>query len=802
MIVNVSRDKKMKKILFVISFLVFCSHAFAAIGTDLKESVQEKALTTVKETAQTETKLKESAKELPVRCTGDNVTYVKEENTIYGKGNVEIGYKDNYIRADSVKVNIKTKEAEAEGRVIVSDGTNIFTGDKVYYNFGTGIGKVDGMTSRLGPWFAKGEQGERIPEKPYYIKNGYVTTCDYDKPHYRMKASDIYIYPGDKVVTKNIVFYLREVPVFYWPYYSKSLKDDRSPWTFVPGYNNKFGKYLLTGYTMWIENFLGGKFRPTLKLDYYEKRGIAGGLYGKYGYKDKIQALIRSYLINDKAYKSGKETIEKTRGRFSMDYAQKITTDIRGVAEINLLSDPDIIKEYFKDEFKNEIQTENYINFSKTTQWYQLSLMTKKRLNSFYTDLEKLPELTFNLLQLRVGKTNLLYVCNASVGYLAQKFARVTGGKDYSAARFDTLHQLSYPDKYFGWLNITPRIGTRQTYWNKRAKWETDTSSTTQTKPTPPGAKTGVTVTTAITSTPTSTTTTKTTTTVDPVTTTIAKNITTKSMSEWAKGTWRSVYFTGAEVTTKISRVFDFKNEYWDIDQLRHVIEPRVNYVYQTEPTVLSENLLGFGDLVEKNDYFAYGLRNKLQTRRNKTAWNLIDFDVTMNYYPEQYLVSEITGERRNFSHIISTLQLRPFDWILWDMDADWDQYTKQLETYNTEMVFYKDDKISFGVGYRYGRTIDKLWTSEINYTINSNWALRMQHRFEFDTGELQEQEYILVRDMHCWNVAFAFRNYRDIDETACFVVLYPKAYPNIPVTFGTTYFGTDDTNKIDFGAM
>lgn len=644
---------------------------------------------------------------------------------------------------------MKTKEAIAEGRVIVSDGVNVFTGDKVYYNFDTGKGNVDGIGTRLDPWFAKGQSAERISKELYHIKNGYITTCDYEVPHYRIQARDIYIYPGDKVTARHIIFYWGNVPLFYWPYYSKSLKDKKSKWIVIPGYNNKFGAFLLTGYKMWWDDFLGGRLEPILRLDWYQKRGWAAGIYAKYKYKDRIDSLVRSYIIDDKGYEKGRTR----RGRFAIDWVQNITEDIRGIIDLNWLSDPTIIYDFFRDEFKDEIQTENYINIAKTTPWYQLGLMVKKRFHNFYTDLERLPELTFSFLEHKIGRTNLLYRASASIGYLVQRFAKSIDEEDYSAVRFDTTQELQYPKKYFGWLTVIPRVGTRQTYWSKRATGEVITNP-------------------------------------DGTTKTVKKEV--------DKPTWRSVYFTGAEFTTKISKVFYTYSDFWQINQLRHLIEPRINYIYQHEPTVLPEELLDFGDLVDKDNHIELGVRNKLQTRRYGSAWDLVDLWVGTNYYPQQY--EETASEKRSFSHVTADLELRPFDWIAMDMDANFDQYDRQVDSFNTELVFYKDDKFSFGLGYRYSRNVDKLWTSEINYTINSDWAIRIQHRFELDTGELQEQEYILIRDLHCWNLAFTFREYANIDETVYFIVFYPKAYPDIPITFGTTFFGRNDTAEVEFG--
>src|SRR5207302_9226742 len=39
--------------------------------------------------------------------------------------------------------------------------------------------------------------------------------------------------------------------------------------------------------------------------------------------------------------------------------------------------------------------------------------------------------------------------------------------EDYSALRIDTFHQLLYPNTYFGWLSIVPRVGFRATYYDE-----------------------------------------------------------------------------------------------------------------------------------------------------------------------------------------------------------------------------------------------------------------------------------------------------------------------------------------------
>lgn len=802
----------MNKLFLLFSFLLLTAAAVAeelpeefssASGEEL--SVDEFTIdeSTIMEAAESESELagkaaevKKKKPEIPVRCNADNVTYNREANAIIGKGNVDVAYKDNYLKADEVEVHLATKEVEARGNVILSDGESIFTGDRIYYNFETGKGNVDGIGSRMDPWFATGQEGERVSEKVYYIQNGYVTTCDYEVPHYRVRGRHIYIYPKDKVVAKSITVYWGKVPVFFWPYYSKSLKDEQSPWVFIPGKNNKLGYYLIVGYTMWWDKVLGGKLRAIPHIHWYQNRGLGYGVNFKYGLLSKIRSKFRSFYIDDREMEvkttdalgvvtSGKERAK--RWRLGWDYAQIIGKKISALASLNYLSDSTVLFDYYKDEFQEQIQPKNYVYVARTDTNYQLSLQVRKRLNEFYSVYEQLPQVIFTVPQYRLGKTRFLYSGYISPAYRTLVFARGLAGEDVSSAVFDTVQQLSYPRKYFSWLNVVPRIGTRQTYFSKSLEI-VDVES------------------------------------IDPLTGNI---IITKKTIVVDKQIMRSNYYTGADFSTKISKVFYVENDFWDVNILRHIIEPRLNYTFQPDPSEPPENVLGFTTPETKMNYVGLALRNKLQTKRDESTWNIIDFDLSTYYYPEKYdeiktiILPPLTGdplalptsqqviEKRSFSHIAGRMRLDPFNWLLSDTDFNWDQYDGQIDTFNTEFILYRGDKLSFGLGYRYLRGLqwDKmLWTSELNYAINSNWSLRMMHRYDIDKGQIEKQEYILFRDLHCWKAAFCYRRYHDIDETNMFFAVYPKAYPNMPFSFGTSYYGMGDgtgegTTEIDFDA-
>src|SRR5439155_21177408 len=96
----------------------------------------------------------------------------------------------------------------------------------------------------------------------------------------------------------------------------------------------------------------------------------------------------------------------------------------------------------------------------------------------------------------------------------------------FSACRADTFHQLLLPQTLFGWLNVTPRAGGRFT----------DDGET------------------------------------------VGVGQTNREQQRW-------VFNTGAEVSLKASRIWEgATNRLFDVDGLRHIVEPSVNYVYVPAP--------------------------------------------------------------------------------------------------------------------------------------------------------------------------------------------------------------------------
>lgn len=63
--------------------------------------------------------------------------------------------------------------------------------------------------------------------------SGYITTCDYDEPHYRFNVTEATVKQGKYIIAENLVMTIGNVPVFYLPWYYFSLEDpERRPFSF------------------------------------------------------------------------------------------------------------------------------------------------------------------------------------------------------------------------------------------------------------------------------------------------------------------------------------------------------------------------------------------------------------------------------------------------------------------------------------------------------------------------------------------------------------------------------------------
>jgi lipopolysaccharide assembly outer membrane protein LptD (OstA) len=649
-----------------------------------------------------------------------------------GTNGVIVKYGNAILVADRVAVNQRTGEAIAEGRVRIQSDDMIWAGENIIYNFKTR--RIVTQEFRVGkpPYFAggkdlSGETGTNGPSMTsgyYTATNGFITVDDYAQPAMRVRAKRLVIRPGQSMEAHGATMEVGGVPVFYLPYYSQSLDRTSPAFMVTPGYRSKYGAFILASYNWnW-----GDYVDATLHVDYRTARGPGIGPDFDFHLGNWGEAKFKYYYIHDSSPETNSlgTPYPEDRQRVEFSWLASPFTNSTYKARASYETDAGMRLEYFEHEARNNPQPSTFVEARHFSDNFSMSVIASPRLNNFYETVERLPEIKFSAFRQQIGATPLYYESESRAGYLNKLFAETNSFPtfDYSATRADTFHQVVLPLTAFGWLNFTPRVGGRLTYYSTANG---------------PGATT--------------------------------------------QEETRGVFNTGAELTCKASQTWvGMHGGIFDLDGLRHVIQPAVNYVYVPRPTALPPELPQFDyelpslallpidfpdynaiDSIDSRNVIRFGLRNYLQTKRDGHISPVVDWDVFTDWR-----IQPDPGQS-TFDDLCSSLKVQPRSWISFESSTRYDVEQNHLRMSFDSLTLTPNSRWSWRPGYLYLRddfsADPTAWgpggetlTSTFYYRLNENWGLRMSHYYDVREGTLREQAYTVYRDFRVWTGAFVVR--------------------------------------------
>lgn len=666
--------------------------------------------------------------------------------TFYGT-NILFQQNNATLMADSVTYNPQSGIAIANGHVCLEQAGQMWIGDHIVYNTQTHLIESGKFRSGKRPFYVQGKtiQGD-VTNRTYGARNFYVTTDDVTKPDYYIGANRVTFVPGKYVEAWNAVLYVKGVPLFYFPYFRHSLTHRPNNLTFMPGDDSLYGPYLLGTYRWRLGDELGGRFH----LDYREKRGVGAGPdfnlhLGQWGDAQfeyyYLHDLDPNESINDNSQFQNLGTIPKDRQRFYLGWQAMPVTNVETRALVNYQSDQLLLHDFFQSDYGQNPQPNTFVEVDKHWNNWSADVETMPRVNSFFDQVERLPDLQVNGFRQQIFNTPFYYESQSSVGYYERYFADTntlfgaTNGPfaDYSAARADTFHQLLLPETLFGWLNVTPHAGARATWYGPTTWYGSGVN---------PG---------------------------DP----------TNSQET------RIVFNTGVDASLKASRLWPTAtNRLLDVDGLRHIIVPSISYVYVPSPNLGPTQVPQFDtqlpnlmllpvdfpdyndiDSIESENVIRFGLRNTLQTMRNGQLDPLLDWNLMLdwNLHPNGQTNGIFLQPQKTFDDLYSALAFKPRPWLALNSRVRYDINDSRLNMAFDEITFSPNDRWSWAIGHWYLHdgfvdSGDDVITSTLFYRLSDNWGIRATHYFNAETGHLQEQYYTLYRDMRSWTAAVTFR--------------------------------------------
>lgn len=625
------------------------------------------------------------------------------------------------LSADVITFSETTGQAVADGTVSLRRGSQLWTSDHLEYNFYTKQIQADAFRTGMPPFYASGagltyEQSTQA----YVATNAVVTTDNLHRPGFKVRAKRVKIVPGHSIEARDAVLYVGNVPVMYYPYYKRTLERHPNNFVLTPGYRSLYGGYILGKYNWyWSENLSG-----SLDANYYQKRGIGYGPELRYNAGPVGTGSFQYFNLDDRepGLDPFGNPIRSDRHQLTFTHDVTLRTNLTAKVVVRDLSDPYIMRDFFENEYRKNVQPSSFAEVNQLWPNFSLNLLAQPQINNFFETVERLPDVKLSGVRQQLGVSPFYYESDSSAAYLRYKFAN-DSHPSYSAFRADSFHQILLPQTFFGWLNVTPRVGGRFTYYSE----------------------------------------------------TSGRGVSLDEQERW-------VFNTGAEVSTKFSRVWTGAHSgLFDVDGLRHILEPFVNYVYVPSPSVLPPALPQFDtelpsyallpinypdynaiDSVDSQNVLRMGMHNKLQTKRHGNIENLVNWDLFTDWRIRP------RTDQATFANVYSYMDLKPRSWLTLTSQIRYDPSAERLREADHIITFQPNDTWSWSLGHRYLRddpSLGPLYAdgynlilSRIFFKLNENWAFAMAHHFEARDGTMEEQSYTIYRDLRSWTAAITFR--------------------------------------------
>jgi LPS-assembly protein len=706
---------------------------------------------------------------MEITSTGET-TY--ENGLATARDNVVIHIGNTDIYADYAQYNPSTHDVVLRGHVRIYRQASLYIAESGVYN--TETKKIRALTARTEsePYFLKGGNVTSISDNGYLVQEGNFTTNDTAKPDFHLHAQKIRYYEDDRVIFQYVTAYIGNVPVFWWPYLYQSLSDTFS-FSVTPAYTSTWGPSLLTEVIFPITDYV----KARLRLDYFGRRGPAIGFDPviDYGKEKSSQARLKTFYIDDQNPDINQTNIPRvgvpqSRYRVSLEDRTNFTDDIYATANITKLSDQYVMQDYYPGEFRIDPVPDNVVALTKTNPVFTLTGIERFQANDFFTTTERQPEVVLDIKRHGLFGGPIFYEGETGFANLRLQFPEDSGIKNYGTDRFDTFHQLTYPNTYFGWLSIVPRVGYRGTYYGKT--W--DLGSTVFVPPTNP-----------------------------LVPDFILPPPTTANPIKFNGDTFRSVFDTGAEASFKMSRTWEnVQSRAFGLDGLMHVIQPFTDFSYVKEDGPNPLSILQFDrfepstqlraidfpqftpiDSIASWTVWRVGVRNRLETRRDDQTitWFELDTFFDVNF--------DNPYDRTDYSNLFNNLRFTPLPWMSFSVNSQVPAFSKGFTEVDTVASVQPLANLQLNVAHRYLNGNPFFQDSSLFVVggycrLNDNWGVGVQEQYEAQTGLLEEQRYSIYRDLSSWVASFGgiIRDNNGVKQYGLLFTVTLKAFPKLGV--------------------
>jgi LPS-assembly protein len=658
---------------------------------------------------------------LPWRLEADEINYDQSSDEYSARGNVLI-YKGNIkLLADFVRFDHQNMKAYAEGNVILTNGEDILRGTSMEMDLENQIGSVKNgyLFLKENNFHLTGKLIKKVGQKTYTIDEATLTTCDGDKPAWKITGKKVKIKEDGEGTAQHATIWARKMPVMYTPYFYYPARKKRQTGLLFPegGISDRWG----TNYSQPFFWAIDESSDATFYGQYMNSRGLRPGVEYRYYLDDWSKGTWMVDGFDDRKIDDGTgdssekwgfedggaDILRKNHDRYWLrgSHQQKMPWGVRAKLDVDLVSDQDYTREfrnghmgwdnsknYFEkvfgrnlDDYNDPIRT-NRLNFNKNWPLYSLNVQLRYDLdstirNSHKSDktLQQLPIIEFDGVKQRISTSPFFFNLNSQYVYYWSREGKRT-------QRLDAHPRLYLPIQLRPFINIEPSVGVRETVWR------TDKNEF--------GPKD-------------------------------------------KKFYHRELFDTRVDLFSEIYSVFHTEGK--TIEAVKHTIRPRI--IHDFIPDVDQDNFPNFSstDRITKKNLLTYSLINTLTAKTKKkgsfeishridnTQATIIDSGSDYSYndflrfeLEQSYDINEARKKNpdRPFSPIGARLDFIPGRYIAMETTALWSVYETKFLSQNIAANLWdlRGDKLA--LEYRYTKKSDEI---SLNQTQSLSADLRIK---------------------------------------------------------------------------
>lgn len=685
-----------------------------------------------------------SAKEVEV--VADSVEYQKDAKKVIARGNAVLTYKNMRVLADYAEVETATKKAYAKGHVFVfEDDEPTMKGEEIFYDFENHTGSFPNGRYISYPFFTKGQEIKEVSKGVISIKSGGATSCDRESPHYEFRCKKATVYTGVKIRMYSVTLHVLGKPVFWVPYMTLPL-NWQIPFQANAGYKQRFGAYIELSKGITFNEHLSGKAHA----DWRARRGFGVGWDQNYDFKQYAKGDVKLYWTQDDMAPTPGAVNEDGeldpfgdthkakhgRGRITWRHRTDINENTNVILRYHRVADEYFMQEFMEEEFRDQMEPHSFVTATHNTERYGAMVHAEKRMNSFESLVERLPEVRLDWKNQPLLEEKIYNVSRLQFDNLYKVYSRQSGSNH--TIRTDGYTRFVAPLK-FNEIKLNPFVGYRGTQYSRDA---------------------------------------------------FSSQGHYRQVLEYGADLRTQLYKTYNASFEKLGI---------EINQLRHVFEPnvRVQGMASSMQSIFRVYHNDTVDMIDSSSEIVFGMDNRLQTKRVVNGKiQRVDF-VSFNtylHYAVQPLNPTLSGA--GFTLVEEELTLRPYEWMQIQHRLEYDFPDNNVRSW-TDDILIRTGKWRFVFGHRYAEEYynfmedliipkSQQFVFDTKYQLNHLWELGGYIRWDTGGEGLQEWQVSASRDLHDFILDFGYNVRNSLinsNNNELFFRFRMKAYA--PINFG-----------------